>query len=772
MQKAIKHSSPSHYIKEKAQYRRLTMTKKLIITEKPSVAMDFAKVLNVSGRKDGFLENDEYVITWCVGHLVQMLYPESYDKKYKKWNLEDLPFLPAEYKYGVISKVRKQYNIVNKMLHRKDIDTVYWAGDSGKEGQTIEENIRRYGGVRKGMRELRVWINSQTEDEIKRGLREAKPMSDYDSLGNSGIMRAIEDYAIGINFSRALSVKYAGFANKAGNTSKYRPIAVGRVMTCVLGMVVDRELEIRNFTETPFFKIAGDFSNQKLEGEWKAVSGSKYFESPLLYRENGFKSKSDAQNLINELNGKPAIINRASKHKQYKNPPLLFNLAELQSECTKALKISPNQTLNIAQSLYEKKLITYPRTDSRHLSTSVAHNIRTNISGLANYTPGVQFVQTILNNNLSSNLMSSKHVNDNRVTDHYAIIPTGQIKELGSLNALEKQVFEIITKRFLSIFYPAAEYQTARLEIKIGDETFFLSSKKLTKEGFLQITGVPSNHINRSDAKNTKLFNIIDSLKEGQHISVNGFSVKTGRTVPPKRYTSGSMVLAMENAGKLIEDDELREQIKGTGIGTSATRAGIIQKLVRTDYLKLNKKTQVLTPSKFGEIVYDVVKNTIPGMLNPKMTASWEKGLEAIVDGSVSVDEFSDTLEDFITRNIVSIKQNDITGVLQQKYKITGSNKASGKSKAAKITSLQCPICSEKIVKMSWGWGCSGFKANGCKFSVSNKIASKQITDEQVEKLITTGSMGEVYGLRSKKGKTFSAIIEFDKNYKTVFVFN
>ena len=586
------------------------MAKSLIITEKPSVAQEFARILGVSGRNDGYIENSDYVITWCVGHLVEMVYPEVYDEKYKKWKLEDLPFLPKEYKYDVIPAVSKQYDVVHKMLHREDIDTVYWAGDAGKEGQTIEENIRMYGGVREGMKELRVWIDSQTEEEIKRGIREAKPMSDYANLGKSGIMRTIEDYAMGINFSRAMSVKYGNLLNDAAGTRNYTAIAVGRVMTCVLGMVVIREREIRNFVETPFYRVVGSFTDANIEAEWKVVEGSKYFESPLLYKENGFKKQESAENLIQELSGKTAVVESIERGTSRKKAPLLFNLAELQAECSKRFKISPDETLQVAQDLYEKKLTTYPRTDARVLSTAVAKEIGKNISRLKGYEPVQGYVERIMKEGLHYNIAKTQYTDDSKITDHYAIIPTGQLTELRSLNELQRSVYDLIVRRFLSIFYPAAEYQTVKLVVAVGEEKLFAGAKALKAPGFLEIAGRKqeeekegSNKEDNEETDSPGLLELADQLTKGQELPVNGYSLKEGSTKPPKRYTSGSMVLAMENAGQLIEDEELRAQIKGSGIGTSATRAEIIKKLVRIGYLHLNKKSQILSPEVLGEMV-------------------------------------------------------------------------------------------------------------------------------------------------------------------------
>jgi len=496
--------------------------KKLIITEKPSVARDFARVLGVNGRQNGYIENSEYVITWCVGHLVEMLYPEAYDDKYKKWRVEDLPFLPAEYKYGVIDNVRQQYETVHGLLHRGDIETVYWAGDSGKEGQTIEENIRKFGGVREGMEERRVWIDSQTDEEIQRGIREAKPMSDYDNLGKSGIMRTIEDYALGINFSRVLSVKYGKLLNDAAATKSYTAIAVGRVMTCVLGMIVIREREIRDFVETPFYRVMGYFTEGKIAAEWKAVEGSKYFNSPLLYKENGFKKEDSAKQLMDELNGEKAIVANMEKSISKKKAPLLFNLAELQAECAKLFKISPDQTLQIAQDLYERKLTTYPRTDARVLSTAVAKEIHKNLYKLKEYEPTTSFTQNIIEKKLYVGLSKTQYVDDSKITDHYAIIPTGQISGLSGLSELHGKVFQLIVRRFLSIFYPPAEYMTVKMVVNVKLEQFTANAKVLKTKGYMEISGVPksADGEEESEQQKQKLLELAEQLKAGDEIAV------------------------------------------------------------------------------------------------------------------------------------------------------------------------------------------------------------------------------------------------------------
>lgn len=643
------------------------MAKSLIITEKPSVAQEFARILGVSGRNDGYIESSDYVITWCVGHLVEMVYPEVYDEKYKKWKLEDLPFLPKDYKYDVIPAVSRQYDVVHKMLHREDIDTVYWAGDAGKEGQTIEENIRMFGGVREGMKELRVWIDSQTEEEIRRGIREAKPMSDYANLGKSGIMRTIEDYAMGINFSRAMSVKYGNLLNDAAGTRSYTAIAVGRVMTCVLGMVVIREREIRNFVETPFYRVVGSFTDANIEAEWKAVEGSKYFESPLLYKENGFKKQESAESLITELSGKTAVVSSIERGTSRKKAPLLFNLAELQAECSKRFKISPDETLQVAQDLYEKKLTTYPRTDARVLSTAVAKEIGKNISRLKGYEPVQGFVERIMKEGLHYNIAKTQYTDDSKITDHYAIIPTGQgLNNLRNLSELSAKVYETIVRRFLGIFYPPAVYQKVALVTEIGGEQFFSNFRVLVQEGYLKVMQYSFFRKKEEDDEGRKedettcdpsFLAALSQLQKGSELNLLGLSIKEGETSPPKRYTSGSMILAMENAGQLIEDEELREQIKGSGIGTSATRAEILKKLVFIKYLALNKKTQVITPTQLGEMIYDVVHQSIRPLLNPELTASWEKGLTYVAEGSITSEEYMGKLENFVTRHTVNVKQ-------------------------------------------------------------------------------------------------------------------
>ncbi len=747
------------------------MAKSLIITEKPSVAQEFARILGVSGRNDGYIENSDYVITWCVGHLVEMVYPEVYDEKYKKWKLEDLPFLPKEYKYDVIPAVSKQYDVVHKMLHREDIDTVYWAGDAGKEGQTIEENIRMFGGVREGMKELRVWIDSQTEEEIRRGIREAKPMSDYANLGKSGIMRTIEDYAMGINFSRAMSVKYGNLLNDAAGTRSYTAIAVGRVMTCVLGMVVIREREIRNFVETPFYRVVGSFTDANIEAEWKAVEGSKYFESPLLYKENGFKKQESAENLIAELSGKTAVVSSIERGTSRKKAPLLFNLAELQAECSKRFKISPDETLQVAQDLYEKKLTTYPRTDARVLSTAVAKEIGKNISRLKGYEPVQGYVERIMKEGLHYNIAKTQYTDDSKITDHYAIIPTGQLTELRSLNELQRSVYDLIVRRFLSIFYPAAEYQTVKLVVAVGEEKLFAGAKALKAPGFLEIAGRKqeeekegSNKEDNEETDSPGLLELADQLTKGQELPVNGYSLKEGSTKPPKRYTSGSMVLAMENAGQLIEDEELRAQIKGSGIGTSATRAEIIKKLVRIGYLHLNKKSQILSPEVLGEMVYEVVNMTVPALLNPKMTASWEKGLDGITRGTVIMEDYREKLEDFIRKETLNMVERNLTSQLVAQIQPLTGKGARGIA-AKKKLGIACPVCGGELETTPFGYGCGNYKKDGtgCKFSVGT-IAGRDLSEEEFKDLITKGRTDVLEGFVAKSKKKFPASLVLEKD--------
>ncbi|WP_035792465.1 DNA topoisomerase III [Butyrivibrio sp. AE3006] len=748
------------------------MPKKLIITEKPSVARDFARVLGVSGKTNNYIENDQYVITWCYGHLVEMVYPEDYDIKYKKWKLEDLPFLPEKYKYDVIKRNAEQYNTVTGLLHREDIDVVYWAGDSGKEGQTIEENIRNFGGVRDGMTELRVWIDSQTDDEIKRGIAEAKPMSDYALLGESGIMRAIEDYSLGINFSRALSVKYGRLINDAAATNSYTAIAIGRVMTCVLGMVVRREREIRNFTETPFYRIVGSFSEAGINAEWRAVEGSKYFESPLLYKENGFKKEDDARALIDSLTGKEAVIDSIEIGKSKKKAPLLFNLAELQAECSKRFKIDPSQTLAVAQELYEKKLTTYPRTDARVLTKAVAKEITKNLRGLTSLQGISGYVNNVLQNGLYKGIDRPPYTDDSKVTDHYAIIPTGQTGAVNSLSPLSKSVYELICRRFVAIFYPPAEYKTAKLQIMVDGERFFATAKLLMSPGYLEVMGLPQDKGNDSDKTEEEddagiskedFVKFVESAKERDTISVNGYDLKEGKTAPPKRYTTGTLILAMENAGNLIEDEELREQIKNTGIGTSATRAEIIKKLITIKYLN-QSKNQIVTPGTLGEMIYEIVVLTLPTILNPDMTASWEKGLEGIYNGSVNGKEYRAKLESYIRRETQKIIEKDLTQDIIKNISPLAGNKAKG-AVARRPIGVKCPVCGGEITTTTFGYGCSNYFDENikCNFSIGT-IAGRELTEDEAKTLITEGKTGVLSGFAGKNKKPFSATLQLSKD--------
>lgn len=633
------------------------MAKALYISEKPSVAQEFAKALKLKTRKqDGYLEAEEAVITWCVGHLVTMSYPEEYDEKLKKWSLETLPFIPKEFKYEVIENVKKQFHTVQSLLHREDIDTIYVCTDSGREGEYIYRLVEQKAQVEGKIRK-RVWIDSQTEEEILKGIHTAKDLSEYDNLANAAYLRAKEDYLMGINFSRLLSLKYGNTIANYLN-ERYCVISVGRVMTCVLGMIVRREREIREFVKTPFFRVLGTFDcvGKDLEAEWKAVAGSKYFESPKLYKENGFKSIEDAKELILHLNSEPPVIGEIAnieKKKENKNPPLLYNLAELQNDCSKMFKISPDETLRIVQELYEKKLVTYPRTDARVLSSAVAKEIYKNISGLKAYEHASMFAEEILTNGSYKKIGSSRYVNDKQITDHYAIVPTGQ--GLGALRAVPPtaaKVYETIVRRFLSIFYPSAVYQKISITTKVKEESLFANFKIMLEEGYLKVI---SNSFDKKredtgdDSKcDTEMIEVIKTLKKGSKLPAKDFIIKEGETSPPKRFNSGSIILAMENAGQLIEDEELRAQIKGSGIGTSATRAEILKKLVNNKYMALNKKTQILTPTQLGEMIYDVVNFSIRSLLNPELTASWEKGLTYVSNGDISSEEYMEKLEKFI----------------------------------------------------------------------------------------------------------------------------
>ncbi|MBW9155205.1 DNA topoisomerase [Clostridium tagluense] len=633
------------------------MSKALFITEKPSVAAEFAKALKINGRKsDGYIESDKAVVTWCVGHLVTMSYPEKYDVKLKKWSLDTLPFLPKAYKYEVIEGVKKQFNIVKTQLLREDIDRVYVCTDSGREGEYIYRLVDDLAG-NPNKQKRRVWIDSQTEEEIIRGVKEAKDLKEYDTLSEAAYLRAKEDYLMGINFSRLLSLVYGKtVSNYLGKN--YIVIAVGRVMSCVLGMVVQREREVREFIVTPFYKIIGSFKVDEesiYEGEWKAVEGSEYFDSPLLYNEGGFKKQEAAEKLIGELRdssieGK-VLVENVTKKKENKNAPLLFNLAEIQNECSKKFKINPEQTLSHIQALYEKKMLTYPRTDARVLSTSVAKEINKNIQKLTNFKGDSEIkniAANILEKKWYSNIAKTKYVDDSKITDHYAIIPTGEgLQNYLSLKDIEKKIYDLVLRRFLSIFYPPAVYSKVSVITKIHKERFFTTDKVCVELGYLQVLK-PDNDSNDSESKNMKF---LSTLKKGQVVNLEDLIVKEGKTSPPKRFTTGSIIIAMENAGKLIEDEELREHIKGSGIGTSATRSGILTKLEKIEYIKSNNKTQVVMPTLLGEIIYDVVKNSIPTLLNPELTASWEKGLTMVTQNEIAGNLYMDKLENYIIKN-------------------------------------------------------------------------------------------------------------------------
>ena len=703
------------------------MGKSLYIAEKPSVAQQFATALKISGRRaDGYIESDTAIVTWCVGHLVTMSYPEAYDPKFKRWSLETLPFLPKDFKYEVIGGVAKQFQIVSGLLNRADVETIYICTDSGREGEYIYRLVDQMAGVSKEKKRKRVWIDSQTEEEILRGIREAKDWSEYDNLASSAYLRAKEDYLMGINFSRLLTLKYGPGISSYLRTNR-TVLSVGRVMTCVLGMVVRREREIREFVKTPFYRVVGRFSSQGMEfdAEWRAVEGSKYFQSPYLYKENGFKERRHAEELIHLLQGALATdsadmhmqapgdlaqsdgrengtgiqarLVKIEKKKETKNPPLLYNLAELQNDCSKMFKISPDETLKIVQELYEKKLVTYPRTDARVLSTAVAKEIHRNIGGLRNFAPVKEFASQVLDAGNYKSIAKTRYVNDKQITDHYAIVPTGQgFGAIRSLSPLAMKVYEVIARRFLSVFYPPAVYQKYALELVIGAEHFFANFKVLTEAGYLNVADVSrmkkrtddgnsretasqegsgsgdESEVNQKDMENPAFVAMLASLKKGIQFPVKGLAIREGETSPPKRYSSGSMILAMENAGQLIEDEELRAQIRGSGIGTSATRAEILKKLVNIEYLALNGKTQIITPTLLGELVFEVVHASIRQLLNPELTASWEKGLTYVAEGTITSDEYMEKLARFVAGRTYGVLQ------LQNSWQLRGNFEAVG----------------------------------------------------------------------------------------------
>lgn len=669
------------------------MGKNLYIAEKPSVAREFAKALQIrANNRDGYLESEEAVVTWCVGHLVTMSYPEAYDEKYKRWSLETIPFIPETFKYEVIDSVKKQFQIVSGLLNREDVETIYVCTDSGREGEYIYRLVEQQAHVT-GKKRRRVWIDSQTEEEILRGIREAKDLSAYDNLGEAAYLRAKEDYLMGINFSRVLTLKY-GNAVKNYLKAERAVISVGRVMTCVLGMVVKREREIRQFVKTPFYRLTlltmvGD---RECECEWKAVENTAYFGSPLLYKENGFKKREDAQTLLEKLSEKQPVvchIEAVEKKKEAKNPPLLYNLAELQNDCAKLFKISPDETLRIAQELYEKKMTTYPRTDARVLSTAVAKEIDRNLKGLSGINMVRPFTEQILKSGSYKGIAKTRYVNDKQITDHYAIIPTGQgLNNLKNLNPVSAKVYEIIVRRFISIFLPQAVYRKVALEVSVMEEHFFASFKVLEEAGFLDAMRYSfakkkaekgeqrEQEEDTEEGVDQEFMRTLSGLKKGMELTGKEFQIKEGETSPPKRYNSGTMILAMENAGQLIEDEELRAHIKGSGIGTSATRAEILKKLFHIKYLALNKKTQIITPTLMGEMVYEVVDASIRPLLDPALTASWEKGLTMVAEGTITGQEYMGKLDDFVRRRTNIVKQmNNQSNLNMQFTKAAGNYK-------------------------------------------------------------------------------------------------
>lgn len=724
------------------------MGKKLIITEKPSVAQEFANALGVKGeRGDGYIESAEYLITWCVGHLVTMSYPEKYNEELKVWDMKHLPFIPDTYLYEVIDDVKKQYEVVSTLLNRKDVSIIYYSGDSAREGEYIQRLIRQKAGHTKTAIEKRVWIDSQTYPEILRGIREAKDLKEYDALSDAAYLRAQEDYLFGINLSRAYSLQYKALYYSMADLEKPETIAVGRVMSCVLGMIVDRERVIRNAVEIPFYGICGEIKGMK--AEWRAVDGSLFHASPLLYKESAFRGKKDAEALKNEFQqaGKMTLIKR-EEGRETKYAPLLYNLAELQAECSAQLKISPDETLRIAQALYEKKLTTYPRTDARVLSSAVAEEIKSNLEGLAKSPAYEGYINTLKGSGKYGKISHTKYVDDSKISDHYAIIPTGKSLEIApALPEVEKKVFHMIVLRFLSIFFDPAEYGKISLSFSCcKGEKLFSGLRYLHKPGYLKLYGKDSDDLDKAA--------VYKALQEGKEYPAV-FSVTEGKSGPPKRYTSGSLILAMENAGQLLEDPELREYIKGSGIGTSATRAETVKKLETRGYIQINDKSQMVTPTKKGEALYDIIKEVTPVLLNPQMTANWEKGLTQVARGQLPGELYYQKLTDYVRQEVGRIKGLP-ENVIAEKFGIEVKP-----IRQSSETRFKCPQCGKSLRKMDWGIGCSGYQ-DGCKYSISGTAYGKKLTDEQLYMLLTKGKTQTITGLKKKNGGTFAAALVLD----------
>ena len=764
------------------------MGKRLFITEKPSVAVEFSKALDLKSKttKDGYIEDGDTIITWCVGHLVNLAMPEDYDEAYKQWKIEDLPLIPNNYKYKVIPDVRKQYNIVAKLLNDPNLSAIYYSGDSAREGEYIQRLVRMMAGRNQNATEYRVWIDSQTKDEILRGIREAKPLSYYDSLSDSAYARAIEDYLVGINFSRALTLQYANLVNKSSPDGKRHPIAIGRVMSCVLGMVVDREREIRNTTVFPFYSVDADLG-QGIVAKWKIVEPSAFLNDPSNYENKGLTNKQTAEGLVQFLNQDGTLTVKENKNSStLKAAPNLFNLAELQAECSKLYHISPSETLEIAQELYEKKLTTYPRTDARVLTTAVCKEIGTNLHGILGDSVVGGFATEVLSNHWEKAIAGNKkYVDDSKVSDHYAIIPTGQTKDIRGLSDLSREVYYLIWKRFLSIFYPAAKYVKQKVTLMQGTETFTAGAEYIEDPGYLKVVGIPETDPNA--------VHVMAALSGTIPAS---FALREGQTKPPARYTTGSMILAMENAGKLIEEEELREQIKGSGIGTSATRADTIKKLETNRYIAINKKSQQIAPTKFGELIYDLLKLAVPTILNPRYTASWESGLQMIADKQISKEEYLKKINAYVYGGVASMKEHDYSAELLKAQaelgKVYGEDKPQqGASGVKGATDYVCPICGRPLRESDNAIYCIGYRDKSCEFSVFKSLAGKKIPASAIDKGITTlkaqpeGTMlsdttNVVKGFTSKnKGTTFDAALQlsviggksrwnfvFNNNYK------
>lgn len=668
------------------------MGKILVIAEKPSVASDIAKVLKCKSKGEGFLYNDEYIVSWAIGHLVTLYDPEDYDAMLKKWSENTLPILPDTIKLKPINKTKTQLNVLKKLMNSKDTDSIICATDSGREGELIFRYIYEIVKCKKSFK--RLWISSMTDTAIKEGFKKLKDSREYDNLYLSAKCRSEADWLVGINATRAFTVKHNAL------------LSIGRVQTPTLSMIVERQKEIRDFVPEEYFEVEADY------GEFKGIWFKQPFEN-----ETRINKKSDAEIIANNVKGEIANIYDVKREEKRQSHPLLFDLTELQRECNRKFGFSAKKTLDVAQSLYEKrKMITYPRTDSRYLSADMKSEMGIVLSKIKDTGFYSEFLEYAENNIKNS---YTKRVFDNsKVSDHHAIIPSKGKLSIDKLTTDEKKVFDIIVLRFISVFYPQYIYNSIKVFAKCKNENFISKGTEIVEKGWTVLY---------EKFKTKKDEPVIPDVKIGDNFVIKKSAVIEKKTMPPKNYTEATILSAMENAGKMVEDEELKEKLKESGIGTPATRAAIIERLISVGYVIRQGKN--LIPTEKGENLIAIVPEELK---SPETTGKWEKGLSSVAKGKMSQERFMGSIERYV-RFLVDNASASNTDIKFEKEEYTKNKKAK------RIVSIgKCPLCGKKVLENTKAFYCESWKS-GCKFTIwknSLEIYGIDIDKTKMRKLL------------------------------------